>query len=67
MYKIPTLLRENATIQHPLTRLLIGHGEKSQILRDFQGQIRGKISQFCGIFIAIFGVNFAEKQSLKYV
>ena len=67
LYKIPTLLRENITIQHPLTRLLIGHGEKSQILRDFQGQIRGKIGQFCGIFAVIFGVNFAEKQSLKYV
>ena len=67
LYKIPTLLRENATIQHPLTRLLIGHGEKRQILRDFQGQIRGKIGQFCGIFAVIFGVNFAEKQSLKYV
>lgn len=67
LYKIPTLLRENATIQHPLTRLLKGHGEKSQILRDFQGRIRGKISQFCRIFAVIFGVNFTEKQSLKYV
>ena len=67
LYKIPTLLRENATIQHPFTRLLKGHGEKSQILRDFQGRIRGKIGQFCRIFAVIFGVNFTEKQSLKYV
>ena len=67
LYKIHNLLRENATIQHPLTRLLKGHGEKSQILRDFQGRIRGKISQFCRIFAVIFGVNFTEKQSLKYV
>lgn len=38
LYKIPTLLRENATIQHSLTRLLKGHREKSQILRDFRGR-----------------------------
>ena len=51
LYKIPTLLRENATIQHRLTRLLKGHGEKSQILRDFHRQIHG--------------ANFSEKQSVK--
>ena len=37
-----------------LTRLLIGLGKKSQISRDFWGQICGKI-----------GANFTEKQSVK--
>ena len=32
------------------TGLLIFCGKKSKILRDFQGQIRGKIGQFRGIF-----------------
>ena len=30
--------------------LLIFRGKKSKILRDFQGQIRGKIGRFRGIF-----------------
>ena len=30
--------------------LLIFRGKKSKISRDFQGQIRGKIGRFCGIF-----------------
>ena len=30
--------------------LLIFRGEKDKISRDFQGQIRGKIGQFHGIF-----------------
>ena len=36
----------------PLTKtgLLIFRGKKSKISRDFQGQIRGKIGQFRGIF-----------------
>ena len=46
--------------------LLISRGEKGQILRDFQGQIHGKIGRFCGIFAGIFEANFAEKQSIKY-
>ena len=50
----------------PDTGLLISRGEKSQILRDFQGQIHGKIGRFCGIFAGIFEVNFAEKQSIRY-
>ena len=33
-----------------ITGLLIYHGKKSKILRDFQGQICGKISRFRGIF-----------------
>ena len=32
------------------TGLLIFRGKKSKISRDFQGQIRGKIGQFRGIF-----------------
>ena len=32
------------------TGLLIFRGKKSKISRDFQGQIRGKISRFHGIF-----------------
>ena len=32
------------------TGLLIFRGKKSKILRDFQGQIRGKIGRFRGIF-----------------
>jgi len=39
--------------------------EKSQILQNFQRQIRGKISQFRGIYAGILGANFAEKQSVK--
>ena len=44
----------------------MGRGEKSQISRDFQRQIREKISRFRGIFFEIFRVNFAKKQSIKY-
>ena len=33
-----------------LTGLLIFRGKKSKILRDFQGQIRGKINRFRGIW-----------------
>ena len=36
--------------------------EKSQILKDFQGQVLRKISRFHGKFR---GGNFAEKQSVK--
>ena len=31
--------------------LLIFRGKKSKISRDFQGQIRGKIGRFHGIFV----------------
>ena len=34
--------------------LLVGHGEKGQILWDFQGQICGKNCRFCGNFAGIF-------------
>ena len=61
------------------TGLLIFRGKKSKISRDFQGQIRGKIGRFCGIFVGKkskfaekltdftgnFGGNFAKKQSVK--
>ena len=41
-----------------LPGLLVGRGKKSQISRDFQGQIRGKMADFAGIFEA----SFAEKR-----
>ena len=34
----------------PSAGLLIFRGKKGKISRDFQGQIRGKIGRFCGIF-----------------
>ena len=40
----------NAKDCHPQTGLLIFRGKKSKISRDFQGQIRGKIGRFRGIF-----------------
>ena len=42
------------------TGLLIFRGKKSKISRDFQGQIRGKIGRFRGIF-AGKKFNFAEQ------
>ena len=42
-----------------LTGLLIFHRKKSKISRDFQGQIRGKIGRFRGIFRG----KFAEKSA----
>ena len=48
-----------------LAGLVVGCGEKSQILRDFQGQIRGKNGQFRGNFTGIFKASFAEKRLLK--
>ena len=35
--------------------------KKSQISRDFQGQIRGKNGQFCRNFMGIFEASFTEK------
>ena len=43
------------------TGLLVGCGKKSQISRDFQGQIRGKMADFAGKFAGIFEASFAEK------
>ena len=45
--------------------LLIIRGRKTQISRDFQGQIRGKIGRFRGNFAGIFGANFTKKQLVK--
>ena len=42
--------------------LLKFRGKKSKILRDFQGQIRGKISRFRGIFAGKKS-KFAEKSA----
>ena len=48
-----------------ITGLLVGHGKKSQISRDFQGQIRGKNGRFHGNFAGIFVASFAEKRLVK--
>ena len=45
--------------------LLVGRGKKSQISRDFQGQIRGKNGRFRGNFAGIFEASFAEKRLVK--
>ena len=45
--------------------LLVGRGKKSQISRDFQGQIRGKNGRFRGNFAEIFEASFAEKRLVK--
>ena len=42
--------------------LLVRRGKKSQISRDFQGQIRGKNGRFRGNFAGIFEASFAEKR-----
>ena len=47
--EIPTI----SLITH--SGLLIFRGKKSKISRDFQGQIRGKIGQFCGKKVKIRG------------
>ena len=39
--------------------------EEKSNSRGFQGQIRGKIGQFCGNFAGVFEANFTKKQSLK--
>ena len=46
----------------PNAGLLIFRGKKSKILRDFQGQIRGKIGLFRGIFVGRKS-KFAEKSA----
>ena len=43
-----------------LAGLLVGRGKKSQISRDFRGQIRGKNGRFRGNFAGIFEASFAE-------
>ena len=45
--------------------LLVGRRKKSQILRDFQGEIRGKNGRFRGNFAGIFEASFAEKRLVK--
>ena len=46
---MPKILRVLAQ-DVPYAGLLIFRGKKSKISRDFQGQIRGKIGRFRGIF-----------------
>ena len=41
---------ENLFLIQTIRGLLIFRGKKSKILRDFQGQIHGKIGRFRGIF-----------------
>ena len=43
-------LEQNQCYVIPFAGLLIFRGKKSKISRDFQGQIRGKIGRFRGIF-----------------
>ena len=45
-----------------ITGLLIFRGKKSNISRDFQGQIRGKIARFRGIFVGKKS-KFTEKSA----
>ena len=47
-------------LQVIITGLLVGRGKKSQISRDFQGQIRGKNGRFRGNFAEIFEASFTE-------
>ena len=58
----PGYLREKVKIRRKIGRFRGILAEKSQILKDFQGQVLRKIGQFHGNFR---GGNFAEKQSVK--
>ena len=40
-------------------------GEKNQISRDFQRQIRGKNGRFRGNFVEMFEGSFAEKRLVE--
>ena len=51
-----------ACLQASKTGLLIFRGKKSKISRDLQGQIRGKIGRFRGIFAGKKS-KFAEKSA----
>ena len=53
---------ENFFLIQTITGLLIFRGKKSKILRDFQGQIHGKIGRFRGIFAGEKS-KFAEKSA----
>ena len=52
-------------LENDYAGLLVGRGKKSQISRDFQGQIRGKNDRFRGNFAGIFEASFAEKRLVK--
>ena len=45
--------------------LLVDRGKKSQISRDFQGQILGKNGRFRGNFAGVFEASFIEKWLVK--
>ena len=55
---------ENAVLN---SGLLVGRGKKSQISRDFQGQIRGKKGDFAGISREFRGNFQGHSVSLKNV
>ena len=59
-FKAPERLKEICVVTQP--GLLIFRGKKSKISRDFQGQIRGKIGRFRGIFAGRKS-KFAEKSA----
>ena len=75
----PCCFLRQGTLLH-FAGLLIGCGKRSQISRDFWGQIRGKIGRFCrtfrgklhwkaigeekAYFVVIFRANFARNRSV---
>ena len=64
-YTIEWKILEKAKPYTNLTGLLVGRGKKSQISRDFQGQIREKNGRFRGNFAGIFEAILAEKRLVK--
>ena len=56
------MTRCHGSLARILSGLLIFRGKKSKISRDFQGQIRGKIGRFRGIFAGRKS-KFAEKSA----
>ena len=54
-------MKSTEQVSSARTGLLVGRGKKSQISRDFQGQIRGKNGRFRGNFAGIFEASFAER------
>ena len=57
--------KKNCIYSKLITGLLVGRRKKSQISRDFQGQIRGKNGRFRGNFAGIFEASFTEKRLVK--
>ena len=55
------MLDQRAVTKSSSSGLLIFRGKKSKISRDFQGQIRGKIGRFGGIFAGKTSRNSQKK------